>query len=187
MTVAAYFTEWMATWGVFGLAVVAVSAACLIFVAISIATFVVAAAKEKKNLATYIARCAERSSDVNPLDDIFRKKVINIVDMFLPHMQMLSSKNFKECHFMGPGVVLIWNQCSLSQCLFDGSCNFVVIDYRKNHTASGLVAFENTQFEKCVFVNVTFILAEGTAKILRAEIPSIPDNKFLGFEYENKK
>ncbi|MCA3626853.1 MAG: hypothetical protein IOC49_06385 [Methylobacterium sp.] len=187
MTVAAYFTDWMSNWGLLGLATVAVVAASFIYISLSLAGLVRSAARERNQRSEYLALASEQGDSINPLQDTFRNKIVKINDLFVPHMQLLQSKNFKECHIIGPGIVALRGNCNLFECGFDMSCNFIVVDYRKKHFISGLVGFENAHFEKCVFVNTTFILDENLAAILKKNIPGVPENKFMGFDYEAQR
>lgn len=108
-SVASYYTEWIRPYGP-----IAHLAVGLLVCLITVFIMYVIAAIRKKNAEPFYAKSISTSvRSVNPLDNIFERKSINISD-FHSHFGIVNEgKTFNDCNFHGPGAMAMMNEIAL--------------------------------------------------------------------------
>jgi hypothetical protein len=96
----------------------------------------------------------------------------------------LKAKLFSDCDILGPGVIILMGRGDVKHCSMMG-CNFVVFNPNKPHSLYGAAGFESTVFERCRFVNITFVIPPKEAIVFRKN-PGGQHITFIGFEFEEE-
>ncbi|MDX7777055.1 hypothetical protein SJR98_03060 [Aeromonas hydrophila] len=130
---------------------------------VSIIFYLVQSAADKSANARYVSLVSRPSSTINPLANSFEDSIIRVEDLRIPGIMVHENKLFKNCHFVGPGVLF-----------FDGA-RFNVADFRdigdvipvpSGTLFTGMVSLKDCTFNNCFFHRVTFILCEDAAEQL---------------------
>lgn len=95
---------------------------------------------------------------VNPLDDNFIRRRIQINDFVSPVHSIVDGKTFDHCELIGPTLVLLQN-ANFINCQF-GDCNFVVV--KDNWPVFNATIFKDTNMIICKIYRMTFLITETT-------------------------
>jgi hypothetical protein len=162
-------------WGTVGVATVFVVAAGYSVIALILASG--AARRARAMLDEALSR--PPITKLNPLAVQFNDLIINPNDLFIPYSPILDGKRFSDCHFIGPGVIVFLSRCET----IGGStlgCNNIVIN--EDYQINGVVCFVSTRFERCTFVNITFLMNRDTARRMAAANISGQKASFIGYD-----
>lgn len=137
---------------------------------VSIIFYLVQSAADKSANARYVNLVSRPSSTINPLANSFEDSIIRVEDLRVPGVMIHENKLFKNCHFVGPGVLF-----------FDGD-RFNTVNLRDVGDViavpdgtffTGMVSLKDCTFNNCFFHRVTFILCEDAAEKLAVLIPGL--------------
>ncbi|MEZ5759363.1 MAG: hypothetical protein R3D86_14170 [Emcibacteraceae bacterium] len=93
-----------------------------------------------------------KSHKINPLEDQFSKKVIDLIDFESPGDLLYKGKHFKECQFRGPGYIFFGTGCNVQYNTFFATGDFIVID--EGTDIRPVIAFQDSSFYKCEFYRI---------------------------------
>lgn len=119
---------------------------------------------------TRFARRREETAAINPLDDHFTRRRINLFDFFHPYYQSIKAAKFLDCELYGPAVIYPMAGTFLNT-NFNG-CEAVIV---KLHTSViGATGFENCTFERCTFYRVTFLFTKENYLQMKQQLSGKP-------------
>jgi hypothetical protein len=111
---------------------------------------------------------------VNPLEDTFRNRRINLADLVSPIEPIVRNKTFIDCEIIGPGNAAL-NATRPGSGSFNG-ITFVHCDACKvkndAFTANG-VMFEDCTFLRGKIFRITFFIPEGSYQHFKASMPGM--------------
>lgn len=99
----------------------------------------------------------EHKHTINPLDDVFTKKKIDVSDFFSPIGESVSNKTFKKCEIHGIGAIALIDGNAITGNSRLHSCNLVEIP-NGTMKSGPEVAFYDSQFIDCKFYFLTIYL-----------------------------
>lgn len=97
------------------------------------------------------------TSNINPLEDTFRKQRIRVADLSPPIGGVIKNKTFIDCEIIGPANGLFLPDCVFRGCQGDGVDGLIV---REGNFARNGFGFEGCVFNNCRFYLITFMVPE---------------------------
>ena len=91
---------------------------------------------------------------VNPLDDVFDRKRVDINIFASPFVDAVEDKTFTNCEFFGPAVITFHN-CSVGS-IFRW-CDFVKMPPGPVQ-AQNILIFKDCTFNNCKFIRITLLI-----------------------------
>jgi hypothetical protein len=137
------------------------------FALLLIALFAVSAWAANQKAVARFTEAAVGAAKINPLDPEFVRKRINLTDFYHPHFRANRGKHFRECELFGPAQIVLSGTGNLMHCSF-AYCDVVVIAV--GSAVHSVIAFEECDFSKCSFYNVTFLVDAGMAKTMKTQV-----------------
>jgi hypothetical protein len=114
-------------------------------------------------------KLALEPSAINPLLNNFENKIIRMHSLTLPSKQLHKHKLFRNCKFVGPGVVAIVGS-NITNCNFNEIGDILVLPDPFNST--GITVFENCTLDGCEFIKVTIMLPKQSAAQM-SQLPGV--------------
>jgi hypothetical protein len=99
----------------------------------------------------------QEKHDINPLDNIFTRKRININDFTPLGSQYWRDKTFVDCDIYGPACIILNGITSLQKGGME-ACDFVKV--KVNHPINNAIGFENLTLRNCRLYKVTILVPE---------------------------
>ena len=99
-------------------------------------------------------------SSINPLEDVFQKQTINIMDFKMPTLEFVIGKKFIGCHLLGPATIYLKNS-SLTDSTF-AFCDFIKIP--NNSIVQNIIPFDDLEVRNSLLINLTILVPEANAK-----------------------
>ncbi len=126
MSYLASATEWLSSWGPAGIGAVGLASALLTWLALAGASLWRAKALERRARAHAISQWKEQVDSFNPLEDMFNKKRMRVVDLANPITHQINKKNLIDCELLGPANIYFVGKNALNNTtLVD--CDIVVL------------------------------------------------------------
>ncbi|OWV39432.1 hypothetical protein [Mameliella alba] len=172
---AASTSDWVASFGSLGW----VSAGFLGALTFALIYLAYAASRLYISRAMLIAKRAEETTNINPLEDTFQREIITVSDIYSPYHQQLENKHFRECRFVGPMVIVFGNDMTIRSPSMN-ECNFVVVN---PGYVNGVIQFSKSTFIDCEFDSVTFLVQPELARIIEESLKT-GAVQFLGAPYK---
>lgn len=104
-------------------------------------------------------------NNINPLEDVFQKQKINVVDFRRPITDNIRNKTFVDCEVFGPAIVILNGHTTADRVSYIG-CDFVKA--KALHPIFNAIAFENLTLRNCSVFNVTFLVPEHMVDQIKA-------------------
>jgi hypothetical protein len=186
MAYLAAITAWLQPWGPVAWGAIAIISAIIIWITFFVVAFIASKKSESQARANLEETLSKNRDRINRLDRHFSRVVIAPSDLFMPYDPVLEAKQFTECDFIGPGVILFIDRCEVLAANFL-ACNFVVFDDKRPANIQGTLGFRSSRFEKCRFVNMTFLIPASIAESWL--IPTAFHSQqptFIGFDFTKK-
>ena len=152
-------TEWMSAWGPFGWLAAGVTSAFLSTMCLlAFGKFTELRSRRSLNI-----KRAEKSSNINILDDSFESRVINVNDLWSHQHPKIQNKRFHKCRFVGPMVIAFLDQVTANG-LHLSDCNLIEIGSSR---LTGVIGFTGCIFTECEFDCVTLLVHEDTVESMK--------------------
>jgi hypothetical protein len=146
MSYLASITNWLRPWGPVAWGGIFILTSLLIGLGISLIIYLKRAGDARKARAILDATLSMDRDKINPLTRQFDGLIIDPSDLFLPYDPILTAKQFRECHFIGPGVIVFVDRCEIIQPIMT-ACTFVVFNEEKPFFIQGALGFTSSRFE----------------------------------------
>lgn len=115
------------------------------------------------------------SDEINPLDESFEGKVINLEDLRLPLNRTHTHKTFRKCTFVGPMAILIGGSGGVSNSSFNFCGELIALPEDVGEVyLNGVMKFINCTFHECEFIQTTIIVNRYTAERFKSDLPDMP-------------
>ncbi|WP_149539061.1 hypothetical protein [Siccirubricoccus phaeus] len=154
---AAAVTKWLAPCGVITWIACGLAAGGL-FVLLWLAA---AIARERIIKASIENHFCHRQDSINPLQDEFKKRRIDVSNLVSPIEPIVRKKRFIECDIVGPYNIALSatrpSEGGMKDCRMTSVCAVMVAD---NVPIYNFVLFEDCTFERCRIHKVTFLFLE---------------------------
>jgi hypothetical protein len=125
---------------------------------ISVAWFLVAAARAKWVWASIQKRFYEQQDRINPQDVHFLGRRISLADLIPPGNVFVVGKTFENCDIVGP-LNIFPLATNISNCIYV-TCDYVAIKPVKDITDLNATVFQNCRFINCRIFYVSFLILE---------------------------
>jgi len=160
--------RWMNQLGPFGWG----SVALIAFLALSLSLYMLALFRERWVYASYARKRAQEPDFINPLDNDFTKKRIQLAAMKRPSTNYIENKTFTDCEILGPAMVLM-DGCELTG---NGmiNCNWVVT--KQGAEVFGAILLKNLKIRGGTLHDLTIIVPENMIGLIKA-LPVSPMNR----------
>ena len=165
---AASITDWLRPWGPIGYIGVSIIGLLTLYIVGSGSFFVYSSAKVRSALARYSDRQVQ-TLQINPLDNSFTKRRINLSDFFHPFGRPVGASTFQDCELFGPATIFL-NGCRF---LNSGIHNCDILILNDNVDSFTAIRFDACIFERCHFYRATMFVTKDQAVQLRRLIPEI--------------
>lgn len=110
-----------------------------------------------------------RPSSINPKDTLFEGVIIAVEDLRLPGAQKQARKTFKNCDFVGPGVIFA-QTCTFDSCDFKQTGSIIPVDHPA--VIVGCTLLEDCIIENCTFHRVQFLMNREAAEGMLEHYPN---------------
>lgn len=124
---------------------------------------VVGYAREKFALAKAQQRWSKEVDAINPLDEVFVNRRINIRDLAHPVTKRISSKTFRSCELFGPENIILASGHMSGVAFAD--CDVVVV--KDNASLTNLKVFEDCSMTGGVIWNCTIFVTQAAFEAFR--------------------
>ncbi|WP_243385044.1 hypothetical protein [Geothrix alkalitolerans] len=114
-------------------------------------------------------KLALEPSSINPLLNNFENKIIPMHSLTLPSSQLHQHKLFRNCKFVGPGVVAIVGS-NITNCSFNDIADILILP--DPFKSTGVTVFMNCTLDSCEFIKVTLMLPKESAAQL-SKLPGV--------------
>ena len=105
----------------------------------------------------FIRAQRQKTEDINPLDDTFEKRLMNINVFRTPILEWIENKTFIDCKILGPAVIVFGGDGYFKDTSLK-DCELVII--RNDAPVRNAIAFKNTTAKNCTFYNMTILVPE---------------------------
>ena len=183
MSYLASITTWLKPWGPVIWFAIGIIFSIIIGLGISSIYLIKRVGDARKARALLDTTISRDRDKINPLDRQFSQLIISPNDLFIHYEPVLRAKQFRECHFVGPGVMVFLDRCEMTHNRMT-ACNYVVFNEENNYRINGALGFVSSMFENCQFINITFIMPSKMARVIidavedKSQIP-----QFIGYEF----
>ena len=96
-------------------------------------------------------------SHINPMEDVFRKQRIRVIDLAAPIGGQIKGKTFNDCDLIGPVNVMFSNNCTFHGNSGNGVDGLIV---REEKFPTNGFGFDACAFRNCRFYLMTFMVPE---------------------------
>jgi hypothetical protein len=179
-------TAWINQWGPIAWGVTGIGTALIVWISLGITSAIASYFRSRRVACLARARLDDamsRTPDrINILERQFNRLTILQASLYVPYSPVLEAKQFSDCDFIGPGVLVFYDRCEVLGCHFL-SCNHIIIGHHQG-SPTGTTIFRSSRFERCRFVNITFLMPPEAIDMLRRQQGG-DLVKFLGFEPPN--
>ncbi len=158
MSYLASITDWLKVWGPIAYGMIGLASALII----SIILVFFGKFKEKSALANFANRRSQ-SEIINPLEDSFIKKRLNVQDFYHPFFRPIENAKFTECEIFGPGA-MIPVQCTFHDITLR-ECDIIVLKDEVILTSG--TQFKLCVFQKCIFYRVPLYMNKGQCEAMK--------------------
>lgn len=149
--------------------------------AVAIIRAINAWAYERRSSAKYLEIISLSPKSVNPLKQTFDREKISLSDFWNILVKMRSYKGqvFRDCHIHGPGAIVLYHGCTIRASDLS-TCDLVCVTAAQIQTG---IVFENSVFDRCIFVSATMYLARNICDLIVAEAKknNQPEPQIIGY------
>ena len=143
MTYLSAVTEWTAALGPAGVGAIGLLSALIAYIAISYAQLLRAKRRAQDTEARAIDHWQHQTDAINPLDDTFHRKRINLADLAHPTKRKIIGKKFTDCQLVGPANLFIFHNTTFFNVGFI-DCDIVLT--KQDAVLSNVTGLENSSF-----------------------------------------
>lgn len=118
----------------------------------------------------YLADRKNLPEAINPLDETFNRKRIQVESLRSQFNEPLDGKTFVDCELCGPAVIALLGSVSLSGIAI-GNCEFVRV--RNGAGIVNAIPFRNLTVNRGKMTGLTILVPEGAVKIVDAGVRNI--------------
>jgi hypothetical protein len=96
-------------------------------------------------------------------DSHYQDRVVRLHELLTEgHPPIIKGFTFDGCHIVGPAVVMLSGEGSITSCTFDGTPDALFLQLTpEQDQVIGVVVFENCTFDRCRFAGVGFLDRNG--------------------------
>ena len=130
----------------------------------SVSGLVVSAARTQWHKGTITKIYAANRPLINPLENNFTKNRIFLTSFISPFQNIVKDKTFTDCHILGPMNIVVSGGV-LNYCTYDIADHVIIkSDGMQFKIPANAVIFQNCNFIRCAFVQITFLVPEAMFK-----------------------
>jgi hypothetical protein len=161
---AAHATDWLLLYG----PIAWIGAGLAGMLTASIITYVSTVAYQRLRTIRLLRKISERADAINPMDQYFHSKRINLQWFVPPSGDAVEGKTFTKCEILGPLNIIPFG-CHIFNSLYVSTDYIMVRDeaLTRNQIRNGHV-FRNCTFQECKFYFVSFLVSESAFEVFNS-------------------